>query len=82
VAAFDLYIVRFLDYTTMTRSSPREVDNLRSRAPGLGWRRGREAGVGERRSYPTEPERAIRASLLGALLGLVLAMLARARRAH
>jgi hypothetical protein len=37
-------------------------------------------GVGEGRSYPTERERAITASLLGAVLGLVLAVFAGRRR--
>jgi hypothetical protein len=36
--------------------------------------------VGEGRSYPTEQERAIKATLLGAVLGLVLAVFAGRRR--
>jgi hypothetical protein len=36
--------------------------------------------VGEGRSYPTERERAVKASLLGAVLGLVLALFARRQR--
>jgi hypothetical protein len=36
--------------------------------------------VGEERSFPTERERAIMASLLGAVLGLVLAVFAGRRR--
>jgi hypothetical protein len=36
--------------------------------------------VDERRLYPSERERAVRASILGAILGLMLAMFARQRR--
>jgi len=38
-------------------------------------------GVGEERSYPTERERAVKASLLGVVLGLALALFARRRNA-
>ena len=37
--------------------------------------------VGEERSYPTERERAVKASLLGVVLGLALALFARRRNA-
>jgi hypothetical protein len=37
-------------------------------------------GVGGGRSYPSERERAVRASLLGAALGLILALFARRRK--
>jgi hypothetical protein len=36
-------------------------------------------GMEKERSYPSEPERALKASLLGVALGLLLAVLARRR---
>jgi hypothetical protein len=38
--------------------------------------------MSEPRPYSTEPERAVRATLLGVALGLMLVLLARARRGY